>query len=815
MEKLWNDLQLAMRSFRRNPAFAAVAILTLALGIGANTAIFSMVNSVLLKPLAYREPGQLVVLQESIPQLSHLYPAFPANAAHFLTWRKECKSFQEMAAIRPTTLNLSGAGPAVQLNVARVSANLFHVLGVGPRIGRSFLEEEDKPGHDHVVILTDALWRQRFHSDAHLIGGKILLDDQPYDVIGILPPDFRIPKNNQLGDFVGMPPRTDLFKPMAWSKDDLGQVGDFDYGVIARLRPGVTVQQALAELNVVQDRIAKSIREDKVDLRGVVLPLDEAVTGHARRGLLLLLGAVAAVLLIVCVNLANLSLARATARRRESAIRSALGASRARLVRQVLTENLLLAFVGGALGVMVAIVSLHLLVNSAPVDLPRLDEVRLDGRVMAFAFVISALSGLLFGLVPAWRMSRTEPQEALQSGGSRSSTEGRRGLRYRELLVSFEVGLSAVLLITAGLLIHSFARLMNVDRGFEVRKLITAEIALPHTGYEDGAKRQRFYSNVVTKTRALPGVISAAMVSVLPLDGESWVDVISKPADHRPMMRRPLANYRFITPDYFRTMGIPLRAGRDIEETDQGRPVVLISENAATRLWPGENPIGKEFLRGAPDEKPYQIVGVVADIRTSSLQKKPDLMVYVPYWVRSQFTVALVARTAGDPRTQESAIRRTVGSVDSGAPVSRIRTMQQVMSESVESRRFQMLLIGLFAGMALLLASLGIYGVLAYSVARRTGEMGIRMALGARPGDVQTMVLRQGLKPVAIGLAAGIVGALALGRVLRSLLFEVSAADPATMAAVVAVLLAVAALACTIPARRAMRVDPMTALRYE
>src|SRR6185312_15371469 len=475
MEKLWDDLRLAMRGFGRNPAFAIVAVLTLALGIGANTAIFSVVNSVLLKPLAYGDPGRLVTIEEIIPQLSHLYPALPVNAAHFLTWRKECKSFESMAAILPMNLNLTGAGPVERLNVFRVSANLFHVLGTAPRLGRSFLPEEDQPGRDRVAILSDGLWRRRFHADPGLIGKKILLDDSPYVVAGILPPDFHFPKGRQLGNLVPLPARVDLFKPMGWTNGELDELGDFDYHVIARLKPGVTVQRALAELDVVEERIAKSIREQKIELRASMTPLGDAVVGQARRGLLLLLAAVGAVLLIVCVNLANLSLARATGRRRESAIRSALGASGTRLMRQALAENLLLALVGGALGVAVAIAGLHLLAATAPVDLPRLDEVRLDGRVLWFAFAVSVLSGLLFGLIPAWRMSRTAPLEALQSSSGRSATEGYRGLRLRELLVALEVGLSAMLLITAGLLIHSFARLVTVDKGFETGKVVTAQ----------------------------------------------------------------------------------------------------------------------------------------------------------------------------------------------------------------------------------------------------------------------------------------------------------------------------------------------------
>src|SRR5579884_915157 len=815
MEKLRADIRYALRAARRNPAFTAIAIGTLALGIGANTAIFSVVTSALLEPLAWRDPGRLVALQENVPEMSHVYPALPVNVMHFNIWRSRMHSFESAAIIAPMNLTLTGAGPAERLNVARVSADLFHVLGIGPRFGRSFSADEDQPGRDRVAVITDQLWRTRFHADPALLGRKIILDDQPFVVIGILPADFHFPKNDQLGQLVGLPPHVDVFKPAGFTKDELEVMGDFDYGAIARLRSGVSIDQARAEMNVVQAQIAKSIKEDKIDLRGIITPLHEAVVGHARRGLLLLLGAVGAVLLMVCVNLANLLLARATGRRREAGIRTALGASRARLIRQVVTENLLLAFAGGALGIGLAFATVRILVHSAPVDLPRLDEVAVDGRVLLFAILVAVLSGLLFGVVPALRVSAADPQESLQAGGTRSATDSRRGLRLRDMLVAVEVGLSAVLLITAGLLIHSFTRLLAVDKGFNVERVLTADLSLSDAAYGERARREHFYEEVVRRIRTVPGVASAALVSKVPLDGDSWGDVISKAGDNRPMPERPMGSFRFLTPGYFETLGIRIIAGRAFEDRDHGRPLALISEKVARTVWPGENPIGRTFTRGNPDEKPLEICGVVADTRSLDLQKAPVLMVYVPYWVRSREQVSLVARTTGDPRAEESALRAAVWSVDRSVPVSQMRTMTQVMDESVGGRRFQMLLIAVFAATALLLASIGIYGVLAYSVARRTGEIGIRVALGARPADLCGMVLRQGLAPVAAGLLAGLAAALAVGRLLHALLFDVSAADPVTIVTVVVVLFAIAVLACIVPARRAMRVDPMTALRFE
>ena len=815
MEILLGDIRQAWRGFRQNPGFTAVALLTLALGIGANTAIFSLVNGVLLKPLAFREPGQLVVLREIIPQMSRLYPTLPVNAGHFDDWRRHCRSFASMAVLDSRSLNLTGAGPAEKLSVVPASASLFGMLGVQPRLGRAFLAEEDQPGHDHVVILTDALWRRLFHADAGIVGRRILLDDEPYVVAGVLGPEFQMPLHLEQGSMPGLPNRIDLFKPIALSKEDLEEQGDFDYTVIARLRPGVTLSQALAELNVEQAAIAKGVHEFQVELRASVLPLRDVVIGPARRGLLLMLAAVGAVLLIVCVNLANLALARATARARESAIRTALGASRGRVMRQVLTENLLLALVGGTLGVGVAAAGLRMLVISAPVDLPRLSEVSLDARVLLFALAIAAASGLLFGLLPAWRSARVDPQEALQAGATRSTTEARGGMHLRELLVMAEVGLGTVLLVTAGLLIHSFARLLSVDKGFETQRQLTAQLTLPAARYQEGPKREQFYNAVLGKLRAQPGVRSAGLISVLPLDGESWVDAITKPGDNRPIAERPMSDYRSVSADYFAAMGIPLLSGRPIENRDQGRPVAVISEKVARALWPGENALGRKFHRDSPDEKPFEVIGIARDVPETALEKAPALMVYVPLWYRSRDTASVVVRTAGDPRAEEASLRAVVRSVDPEVPVSQVRTMEQVMDESVGARRFQMILVGLFAGTALLLAAIGIYGVLAWSITRRTGEIGVRVALGATPRDLIGMVLRQGLRPVAIGLMGGMVGAILMGGLLRSLLFGVSIADPLTMVGVCVALLASAALACLIPARRAMRVDPMKALRFE
>ena len=810
MQNLWNDLRYAARTLSRDRGFTFVAVLTLALGIGANTAIFSVVNSVLLRPLAYRDPDRLVAVNEVIPKLSHLYAHLPVNPVHFVEWRKRCTSFEQLAELQPFTPHLTGVGEPEQLGGVRVSANLFPTLGIEPRLGRNFLAEEDQPGHDQVAILADSLWRRRFSADPAIIGKKITLGGAPVVVVGVLPAFFHFPNGAQLDALMTLPEKTEIFKPLALDLKDADAEGGFNYVVLGRLKKGVTQEHALAELNVVQAGIDKNLKE-KMDLKAALTPLSDKIVGQVRRGLLVLLAAVGSVLLIVCVNLANLSLVRGAGRSRESAIRTALGASRSHLLRGPMTESLLLAVLGGALGVLLAIWGLDVLVKSAPVDLPRMNEVRLDGRTLAFALAVSTLTGLLFGVLPALRMTRIAPQEVLKAGG-RTATEGIRGTRLRGMLVSLEVALSAVLLIVAGLLISSFVRLMNVDKGLQADRLLTVNLTVPNTKYDKDPPRAAFYQRVLAGVEELPGVQSAALISALPLQGETWVDIIWLPGDTRPLFERLTANMRFISPNYFKTAGIPMRHGRSFEERDRGRNVAVISERTAERLWSGQNPVGKSFYHG--DERLHEAIGVAGDVRTT-LQQGPVVTVYLPYWKQPPYSASLLVRTAMDPGSVARAVRSAIWKVDPEIPVPQMKTMNEVISEAAAPRRFQMLLVLLFAGSALLLASLGIYGVVSYTVAQRTNEIGIHVALGARAAEVYRMVLRQGLMPVVWGLTAGVGGALVISRMLTSLLFEVSPADPLTISTVVVALAAVAAFASSVPALRAARVDPMTALRYE
>jgi putative ABC transport system permease protein len=817
LEQLGQDIRFGLRLLRKSPGFTCIAVITLALGIGANTAIFSMVNSVLLRPLAYREPQQLYLVREIIPELSQTYPTLPANLQSFRVWQRECHSFAEVAIVEPSNMTLTGYGEAEQVSGGLASANLFGVLGIMPELGRTFLPQEDTPGNDQVVILADSFWRDRFHGDPAIVGRSITLDGKPFQVVGVLPASFRFPKGAQWGAFLEFPPRTDYFKPLGLDPKQFDQLGEFDFAAIARLKPGTSARQALAELSVIQARIAKDAKEG-VGLRAEIIPLESEVVGTARRGLLLLLAGVGAVLLIVCLNLANLLLVRVPGRVREAGIRTALGASRARLARQLLTESALLAVLGGVLGIGLAYFGLRWLVAVAPANLPRLDEVHVDARVLWFTVFVSMLTGILFGALPAWRVAHAEPQPALKAGAV-TITEGRPARRLRESLIGFEVGLGTLLLIMAGLLTVSMIRLLGVDKGFTTEHVLAVDVSLPPQSYTKPEQKEAFYDNVLARVRALPGVSSAGWISRLPLEGQEQVDGINVPGRSTTGLQVPVANYRYVSLDYFKSMGVPLRQGRSIEQADRDRHVAVISESVAKKVWPGENPLGKQFHPGEDQTPLTEVIGVVADIRTVALDEPPLLMVYLPAgpaahgWSGSHGS--LVVRAAIEPAALGAAVRGAIRNVDSGVPILHLRPMTEIVSESVGVRRFQMGLASLFAIFALLLAALGIYGVVGYSVARRRQELGIRMALGAQGSDLRNLVLLQGMSPVVMGWAAGVFGALAAGRVIRGLLFGVTAQDPLTIAGVTLVVLVTAALACYIPARRAMRTDPTVALRYE
>jgi putative ABC transport system permease protein len=800
LDAIAQDLRYALRGIRRSPGFAAVAILSLAIGIGANTAIFSLVNSVLLQPLAYKDPQRLFAPREII---SHLFGGQPiaVNPMHAREWAKQCPSLEHVALIRSGPAQLVSGGEPASLPGARVDHNLFTMFGVEPIAGRTFFPEEEQEGNDGVVIISESLWRSRFNADRSLVGRSIVLDGQNHQVIGILPASFRLP----------YAARSEVFRPLVLGRDEIGRVmGNYNYAAVARIRHGVPAEQALAEINVVQARFAAQATEP-FELKATLIPVHELVTGRAKPGLWMLAAAVGAVLFIVCINLANLLLSRIASRSREAAIRTALGASRGRLFRHVLTESLLLAVCGGVLGILFASWIIQLLAATTAFDIPRLEEVRLDTTVLVFAFSVTLLTGFLFGALPAWRLTRNDPQEALRAG-SHTITEGRRGLRLRESLIGLEVGLSAALLIVAGLLTTSLTRLLSVEKGFDVERVLTVDIDLAGRLYAEDVDRERFFDRLLANIATIPGVEASAIVTQLPALGENWNDPIYlEGARHRS--ERHVVNNRYTSPGYFQAMNIRIRSGRAFEESDRGRGVAVLSEKAAKLLWPGEpNPVGRQFM--GEDDKVKTLVGIVADVR-ANLHRDPPPTAYYPYWQRVPDGVALVVRTTSTPQAAAADIRVALRSEDSQLPVQSIRTMEQVVDSSVAQRRFQATLMIVFAVSALLVASLGVYGVVSYSVARRKNEIGIRMALGAQRSELLGLVIRQGMAPVVIGLACGVAAAFLLGRAIRGLLFGVQPNDPLTIAGVAAMLFVIGVLACLIPARRAASTDAVAALRFE
>jgi predicted permease len=809
LERLGQDLKYVFRQMGRSPGFTAVAILTLALGLGATTAMFSVVNGVLLQPLKYREPGRLYSARTIPPARAGLTQDYPVNARHFHEWRTQCRSCEEVSLIKFLDLNLTGAGEPVRLPALSVSFNFFRTLGVHPALGRDFLAgEEHTMGQ---VILTDALWRARFASDPSIVGRDIQINGESTRVVGVMPPDLHLAKGEEWGPFFGPSETPLIFRTLGFDPSRESANGSLNYTSVIRLKLGVRPERAIAELNAL---LAEFVQQFKLETKTTLFPLQERVTGGARSALWLLLATVGAVLLIVCVNVGNLMLVRTTSRYREAGVRIALGATRAGLFGLVLKEALVLVTIGGGLGLLLAYAGIKVFVAAAPVGLPRLDEVQLDWRALIFAAMSIAVSTILCGLLPAWRLARTEPHESLKPGGP-SSTETGRKLRLREIMVGVEVALSTILLIAGGLLMMSFFRLMRVDKGFEVTHVITQDVSFLNPKYARGVRR-RFIAETVAKLSQIPGVRVAGATNQLPLRGEDWVDGLKDPDRLQGPEEDPaIANFRFVTPGYLQAMGIPLKQGRYLEETDRNRPIAVISERAARHLWPGQNPLGHHVRATGFPKTSLEVAGVVGEVRAGGLEKEPPMMVYEHYWRMQPIAMSFVLRTQADPATAIRAVRAILSSADPEMAISPARTMEQILDESVAARRFQMYLAVAFAVSALALASLGIYGVISFSVTRRTAEMGIRIALGARGGQLVAMIVRQGILPVLLGLAAGIACALSVSRLIASQLYGVAPNDPLTIAAVATVLLTVAFGACWIPARRATRIDPLQALRFE
>ncbi len=812
LETVAQDLRYIFRQMRRSPGFTIVAVMTLALGLGATTAMFSIVNGVLLEPLKYSNPDRLFLARTVPAARFKIAGDFPVNARHFHEWREKCQSCEEVSLIDFADMTLVGAGQPQKLATLAVSSNFFKTLGVQPVLGRDFLREEELPGRSHEAILTDQLWRTRFSSDRSVIGKNIQLNGETYTVIGVMPADLHLPKGDQWGAFFGPSDNPLVFRPLGIDTARESSNGNLNYTAVIRTKPGIAGSAAADELTAL---IEPFQRENKTELYITLTPFQQQVTRNARSALWLLLATVGAVLLIVCVNVGNLMLVRTASRYREAGIRVALGASRSGLFGLVLKEALVLVSIGGALGLLVASLGLKLLVASAPVGLPRLEEVAIDWRVLSFSVAAIALSTMICGLFPAWRLSGIQPQQSLKAAGSNASEAGQK-LRVRELMAGIEVALSTLVLIVGGLLMISFFRLMRVERGFDTAHVITQEVSFLSPKYAQG-NRRRFVDEMVPKLAQIPGVEAAGSTNMLPLQGEGWIDDLASP---EVVLKTPdegvLANFRFVGPGYMQAIGIRLLTGRFLDESDKGLLRAVISQSAARHLWPDRSPIGQHVLGAGAEPRPsLEVVGVVDDVPAGGLDKNPPMTVYEHYWRMQPIGMDFAIRTKADPAAVIGSIRAVISQADPEMAIPPARTMEQVVEESVAAKRFQMQLAVAFAVSALLLASLGIYGVISFTVSRRTSEMGIRIALGAQAPQVTGMILSQGMKPVLLGLAGGVTCAWFTGSMISSQLFGVTPHDPVAIFTVAAVLLFVGLAACWFPARRATRIDPLTALRCE
>ncbi len=821
MQTLWQDLRYGLRTMARSPGFTAVAILTLALGIGSNTAIFSVANAVLLRPLPFYEPDRLMQVWHTPPQASFPgIPTFAVSPANFLDWRSQNQTFEDMSAYGFGRYTLTGTGHPEAIRMVAATNGLFSILRAKPLLGRVFIAGEDEPGREHEVVLSNGLWRSRFAANPDIVGKNIELNGHAFTVIGVMEPGFEFPISSDPED------RPQMWKPLAWTDQERGIRDDHNFGVVGRLKPGVTLKQAQADLYGISNRLAQTYPKENKGWGAIAIPMRQDLVGDVRPALLILLGAVAFVLLIACANVANLALAKSLSRRKEVAVRAALGASRRRLLQQALTESLLLALAGGTLGLLFAHYGVVLIVDFLAGRLPRSNEIALDGWVLAFTLIISLASGLAAGLLPALRMAKADLNEALKQGLGRNTSDS-GGNRTRNVLVVSEVALSLMLLVGAGLMIRSLWTLHHVNPGFDPNNVVTMSVSVPTGKFTEPAQQISFFNRVLDGVRALPGVQSAGVIDSLPLsDNGSHQPIFVEGQPKLPMADLPEVDVRLISPGYMGAMHIPLLRGRDLDDSDSaGRPgAVLISESMAKQLWPNEDPIGKRLTMYFFPNLTREVVGVVADVKLNAMNEtRPAATLYASLaqmtpatgeeW--SSFGMNLTVRTKSDPLNVVPAITNSIRDIDPEVPLLNVRTMGDSVSASLLPEHFTMLLLVAFAGLALLLAVIGIYSVMSYSISRRTNEIGIRVALGASPSDVLRLVVRQGMTLAILGSAIGIAGALALSRLMASLLYGIKPTDPITFIVVAIVLTLVALAACYIPARRAMRVDPIIAVRYE
>jgi putative ABC transport system permease protein len=797
-----HDFRYSLRTLRKTPGFTAVTAATLALGIGANTAIFSLIDGVLLRPLPYQDPGRLVLLWERTPQLDGMSISW----LNYLDWKAQNRVFAGIAARQDVSFNLTGIADPERLEGSNVTADLFEVLGVRAARGRTFLPEEDRPGSGRVVVISDSLWERRFGRDTKILGRALTLDGNPCTVVGVMPRGFRYPARAL---------HADVYAPLGRKSDEMQERWNHP-GIfaIARLKSGVPIERARIDLDTIarglEQRYPNSNRSNRVGM-----DFYHALTVRSvRSSLLVLLGAVGFVLLIACANVANLLLARAAGRGQEIAVRAALGAGRGQIVRQLLTESVALSLFGGALGLALAWWGLHVLIAVAPEGTPRLAEVGIDLRVLGFTILLSTTAGIAFGLAPALHVSRGNLHDAFKGGGQRMSANLHRH-RLRAVLVVAEVALSFVLLVGAGVTLRSFARLTHASPGFEPQNVLSLAIDLPESQYRTPVRRLDFFNQLLERTRELPGIVSAGLITPLPLSGSVWQSSIR--IEGRVYANNddgPMSDMARVTPDYFRTMGVPLIKGRVFtpHDGDGAPPVAVVDETLAKTYFPNEDPIGKRLLVNG---RPAQIVGIVGHLKNNGVDELSRIETYLPFFQSPVGSADLVVRTSGDPGQLAAPIATQVRKIDPNQPVSKARTMEWLFDQSIAPKRLSTMLLGVFAGIAVLLATVGLYGAIAYSVTQRTQEIGIRIAVGAEPAHVLKLVIGQALGLVGIGLAIGLAGALAQSRLLETLLFGVSPTDPATLAEGAALIGAIGLLACYLPARRAALVSPVVALRHE
>lgn len=817
MNTLFQDLQYGLRMLWKHPGVTAIAVLTLALGIGANTAIFSVVNAVLLNPLPYRQPDRLVSLWENVPT----HGRWRASPANFFDWKKQNSVFQDVAAFSQTSMTLTGAGEPEQLVGTRVSSGYFPVVGVEPLLGRAFAAEEHETGKGSVVILGHAFWQRRFGGDRNIINQTINLNGSVYTVVGVMPPGIYPVSPTTSGQIVFDEQQQHFWLPMSFTPEWAAARAAHVLGVVARLKPEISIEQAATEMNTIAARLEQEHTANKGE--GIIVsPFMNEVVGNVRPALLTLLGAVSLVLLIACANVASLLLAQHAGRSKEIAIRAALGAGRARLVRQFFLEGLLLSFFGTAAGLMIATIGTKVLLQFVPAGVPRLASVSLDWRVLLFTMLISLATCLIFGLLPGWQASKPDLQTALEQSG-RTSGPGASRLRFRQVLVVCQVSIAVMLVIGAGLLIKSFWLLRQVDAGFQAEGVLSAGLTLPVSKYSKREQINSFHKQLIERLSNVPGVKSATIAYDHPL-ASNWVD--SFEIEGRAVAaesRSQSANFITVGPEYFDTVDVKLAAGRKFTALDDAdHPgVVLVNESFVKHYFPNENPLGQKMklgparIWGGQRLTSFEVVGIVRDVKLAGLEAPSEPAYYVSASQLPLEDMMILVRTTVDPLSIVSAVRQAVWSIDPNQPISNVSSLEKVVDDSIAQRRLNMLLMGLFGGVALLLSAVGIYGLLSHAVTQRTQEMGIRIALGAQVGDVLKLVLKQGMILAMVGQVIGLGGAFALTRLIRGLLFGVTPNDALTYIAVVGVLTFVALLACYIPARRATKVDPLIALRYE